>query len=177
MSLPDGPRANIEVKARLLDLDAALRTAETIGARAAGADRQVDTYYRVPRGRLKLRQSLFSGEQLIVYLRSDDDGPRRSDYEVLPVPHGGRTRELLDAVLGIEVVVEKLRRVFLLRDTRIHLDTVKGLRDFIEFEAVFPHGRTEAEAAAREEVDRLVRAFRIPATEFVRHSYRELLLG
>lgn len=176
MSLPDGPRANIEIKARLRDLTAAFATARALEAREAGADRQVDSYFRVPRGRLKLRESLFGGEQLIVYLRPDEPGPRRADYEVLPAPRGGRTRELLDAVLGIEVVVEKVRRLFLVGDTRIHLDTVSGLGDFIEFEAVYAHGDASAERVARLTVERLLRSFSISPADLVPRSYRELLL-
>ena len=177
MSLPDGPRANIEVKARLGDLDAAIRTAQSLGARDSGADRQVDTYFRVPHGRLKIRQSLFVGEQLILYMRPDVAAPRRADYEVLPAPRGGRTRELLELMLGIEVVVEKVRRLFVLGDTRIHLDTVKDLGDFIEFEAVYPYGLTSAEAAALHDVNRLMGAFALSSADLVPHSYRELLLA
>lgn len=176
-SLQDGPRANIEVKARLRDLDAAIRTAQSLGARDSGADRQVDTYFPVPRGRLKLRQSLFAGEQLILYLRPDVAAPRRADYEVLPAPRGGRTRELLEAMLGVEVVVEKVRKLFVLGDTRIHLDTVKDLGEFIEFEAVYPYGLTSAEAAALLDVKRLMGAFTVSASDLVPHSYRELLLA
>lgn len=176
MSLPDGPRANIEIKARLEDLESAVRTARALGAREAGADRQVDAYFRVPRGRLKLRESLFAGEQLVLYLRPDEPGPRRADYEVLPVPRGGRTRELLEAILGVEVVVEKARRLFVLGDTRIHLDTVRDLGDFLELEAVYPYGAEEAEAAARLDVERLMGAFGVAPEDLSPHSYRELLL-
>jgi adenylate cyclase, class 2 len=175
VSVPDGPRANIEIKARLRDLEAARRIAESLGARSMGADRQVDTYFRVPSGRLKLRQSLFAGEQLIPYLREDVPGPRRADYEVLPAPRGGRTKELLEAMLGVDVVVEKARRLYLIGNTRIHLDTVNGLGDFLEIEAVYPYGDPSAEHAARLDVDRLMRAFGVVEADLVPRSYRELL--
>jgi predicted adenylyl cyclase CyaB len=173
---PDGPRANIEIKARLRDVDAAARTAASLGARSMGADRQVDTYFRVPKGRMKLRESLFSGEQLILYLRPDEPGPKRADYEVVPVPKGGRAKELLEALFGVEVVVEKVRRLHVVGDTRIHLDTVAGLGDFLEFEAVYLHGDPTAEKAARLDVDRLMKSFDVRQDDLVPLSYRELLL-
>lgn len=176
MSLADGPRANIEIKARLDDLEAAGAIAESLGARYMGSDRQVDTYFRVPRGRLKLRESLFAGEQLIPYDRPDLPGPKRADYEVLPAPRGGRTKEILSRLLGVEVVVEKVRRLWVLDDTRIHLDTVKGLGDFLEFEAVYSHGDSGAERLARLEVDRLLAAFGVAEAALVSRSYRDLLL-
>lgn len=172
----DGPRANIEIKARLPHLEDAVRIAESLGAKSMGADRQVDTYFRVPRGRLKLRQSLFSGEQLILYLRPDEPGPKRADYEIVPVPRGGRAKELLEALLGVEVVVEKARRLYLIGDTRIHLDTVEGLGDFLEFEAVYRYGIEPAERAARLDVDRLLKVFEVKPEDLVSVSYRELLL-
>ena len=177
VSLPDGPRANIEIKARVLDPEAAERIAESLGARSMGADRQEDTYFRVPRGRLKLRRSLFAGEQLVAYLRPDVPGPKRADYEVIPTPRDGRTREILEAMFGVEAVVRKVRRLWVVGDTRIHVDTVEGLGDFVEFEAVYPHGSADAEQAARLDVERLLAAFAIPPEDLVPHSYRELKRG
>ena len=172
----DGPRANIELKARLADPEGAAATARALGAREMGADRQVDVYFRVPRGRLKLRRSMFVGEQLIAYLRADEPGPRRADYEVIPAPRGGRTAEILETMLGIEATVAKVRRLFLLGDTRIHLDEVDGLGSFLEFEAVYPHGNEEAERAARLDVERLRRTFGVRDEDLVPRSYRELVL-
>jgi predicted adenylyl cyclase CyaB len=45
---------------------------------------------------------------------------------------------VLDAALGVRVVVEKRRRLFLHGCVRIHLDDVEGLGHFLEFEAIAP---------------------------------------
>lgn len=177
MNLPDGPRANIEIKARLRDPEGAIRTARSLDARDAGTGRQVDTYFEVPRGRLKLRESDSSEDQLIVYFRPDRPGPRRADYQVLPVPEGGRTRELLEEMFGVEVVVEKIRRLFWIGDTRIHVDEVRELGTFLEFEAVFPAGDADRESAARAHVDELLERFGVRPDDLVPRSYRELLLA
>jgi predicted adenylyl cyclase CyaB len=169
--------ANIEIKARYPDLDEAARIAVSLGAVDHAPRRQRDLYYRVPRGRLKLRQTDTAPDELVLYLRPDAPGPRRADYQVIPVPGESRTEELLETILGLEVIVEKTRRLFLLDTTRIHLDEVTGLGRFIEFEAVHPHGDTAAATAARKSVDHLIRTFNIPPANLIPHSYRELTLN
>src|SRR5687767_6258191 len=47
---------NLEWKARLPDWDAALRAAERVATAGPEQQRQIDTYFRAARGRLKLRQ-------------------------------------------------------------------------------------------------------------------------
>ena len=177
MKLPEGPRANIEIKARLCDLDAAAEVARALGARDSGTERQVDWYFRVPRGRLKLRRSSRTGDQLVIYLRPDERGPCRADYEVIPVRPDGRTRELFEEVFGIDVVVEKKRHLFVLENTRIHLDQVARLGSFLELEAVHAHGDEGALAASREHVERLLEAFGVGPDDLLARSYRELLLA
>ncbi|MEN8159378.1 MAG: class IV adenylate cyclase, partial [Myxococcota bacterium] len=142
--------ANLELKARCSDLAAARRRAEAVATEWLGVDTQVDTYFRAPGGRLKLRESTLSGAQLIPYLRPDAKEARRSDYVVIPVPEPERTRALLTALLGVHRVVRKRREIALHHNVRIHLDRVEGLGDFVELEAVWdgsPEG--EAEQATR----------------------------
>jgi predicted adenylyl cyclase CyaB len=177
LKLPEGPRANIEIKARLSDLDAAAEIARGLGAGDAGVEEQTDWYFRVPRGRLKLRRSSRTGDQLVIYLRPDEPGPCRADYEVIPVRSDGRTRELFEKVFGIDVIVEKRRRLFELDNTRIHLDDVARLGTFLELEAVYAHGDEAALAAAREQVERLLDAFGVGPDDLLARSYRELLLS
>jgi predicted adenylyl cyclase CyaB len=177
LKLPEGPRANIEIKARLGDLDGAAETARRLGASDSGAEEQTDWYFRVPRGRLKLRRSSRTGDQLVIYLRPDEPGPCRADYEVIPVRADGRTRELLEKMLGIDVIVEKRRHLFVLENTRIHLDEVVRLGTFLELEAVYARGDEAAFAASREHVERLLEAFGVNPDDLQARSYRELLLS
>jgi predicted adenylyl cyclase CyaB len=170
-------RANVEIKARLRDLEAARRVALGLCARFEWEDRQVDTYFRVPRGRLKLRESSLSGAEVIIYVRPDAAGPRRSDYAIIPAGDPVRLRWLLEQMLGVEAVVEKTRRLFVLGETRIHLDSVRGLGDYLELEAVHDAADPAAEAAARREVERLTAAFGFRDDELVAGSYRELILA
>ena len=169
-------KSNVEIKARLASRSSAEEAIRRLGAHFIGEERQLDTYFRVPKGRLKLREIGHGAAHLIVYHRPDQPGPRRSDYELLDAAHPDRVKDLLDGVLGVETVVDKVRRIWLLGDTRIHLDSVRGLGEFLEFEAVHDAGDPVAESAARAEVERLIRAFEIRQGDLVPHSYRELSL-
>jgi predicted adenylyl cyclase CyaB len=169
-------RANLEIKARCADLDAARAVAERLGAVRVGLDRQLDTYFQTRTGRLKLRESSLSGGQLIPYLRPDQPGPKRSDYRVVPVEDPDGLRELLAALLGIHRVVTKQREIWLYENVRIHLDRVEGLGSFLELEAVFD-GATGGEDAQRARVDLLMREIGVGKGDLLDTSYEALVAG
>ena len=160
----------MEVKARCADLEGLRRRAAALATRHLGVDHQVDTYFHTRAGRLKLRESSLSGAQLVPYRRADAAGPRVSDYQVIPVPDGGATRDLLAALLGVRRVVRKEREIFLWHNVRIHLDRVDGLGTFMELEAVYD-GRPESEPAERRKVEHLLKELRIPQSDLVPTSY------
>lgn len=164
---------NIELKARYPDLDQGRALAGALGAEDMGLDHQVDTYCRCDRGRLKLRQSSLSGTTLIWYDRQDRAHARGSDYLLLPIPDGDRAAELFRRALDVRLVVDKQRHIFIHDHVRIHLDQVKGLGSFLEFEAVLDHGRDDAWGNAR--VAALTEHFRIAPTDVVPGSYADLL--
>jgi len=166
--------ANVEIKARCPDLAGARERAHRLATRVVGVDRQVDTYFVVPNGRLKLRESSLSGGQLIPYLRPDRAAARRSDYRVLPVDDPAGLRELLAAILGVHRVVRKTREIVLVDNVRIHLDEVEDLGTFLELEAVFD-GSPDAEAAEHAKVARLLAELGVSEERLVATSYEALL--
>lgn len=170
------PRTNLEIKARCADLDAARERARGLATRWIGLDRQVDTYFRTARGRLKLRESTLSGGQLVPYLRPDVHGPRRSEFLVIPVEDPAGLRALLGELLGVHRVVRKEREIALADNVRIHLDRVEGLGTFVELEAVY-EGGPEAEARERRKVARLMEALGLREADLVPGSYETLLAG
>jgi predicted adenylyl cyclase CyaB len=167
-------RANLEIKARCADLDAARARALALAARPAGVDRQLDTYFRTAAGRLKLRESQLAGGQLVPYLRPDLPGPRRADYRVIPVEDPVSLKVLLAAILGVHRVVEKRREIWLLGNVRIHLDRVAGLGDFLELEAVFDGGEA-SEPAERRRLEALMRELGVRPEDLVAGSYESLI--
>jgi predicted adenylyl cyclase CyaB len=166
--------ANLEIKAPVADPAVFRERARSLATETVGTDEQVDTYFRVPRGRLKLRESSLSGAQLIPYVRPDDDGPRRADYQVLPVADPVGLKALLEAMLGVHAVVRKRREIWLAGNVRIHLDAVDGLGDFMELEAVFD-GTPAAEADEQRKVAWLMKELGVDAGELVATSYEALL--
>ena len=61
------------------------------------------------------------------------------------LPTRGPLKGLLTLALGVKTIVKKQREVWMFNHTRIHLDTVADLGQFVELETVF-QGQTEAEA-------------------------------
>lgn len=164
---------NIEFKARCDDLGRVRALLVAEGARYVGEDRQIDTYFPVPRGRLKLRQGTIE-QALIYYERPDQLGPKASDVHLAPVADGEAVRVLLAAALGIRVVVDKRRAIYFAGNVKIHLDCVDGLGTFVEVEAIDQLGdrdRARLEAQCRHYLKR----FAIAEADLVDASYSDLL--
>jgi adenylate cyclase class IV len=163
---------NIELKARLRDRAAALAVCDALQARPQGDIRQIDTYFRVPGGRFKLREAQPGRCELVYYRRADVDGPKGCDYTLEPVQPS--IKGMLAGALGVIAVVDKVRTLFLWDNVRIHLDRVQGLGDFIEFEAVL--GPEHDDADGQRKLVHLGAAFALEAGDMVACSYLELTL-
>jgi adenylate cyclase class 2 len=164
---------NIELKARLPDLDAARTVAQALATEPLGRQHQVDTYFRSRRGRLKLREIDGSSAQLVWYARPDEPGPKPSDYLLVPVAHLEALKAALEAALGIECVVDKRREIYLYESVRIHLDEVSGLGAFLEFEAVV--GPNVDDAAAYGQLEHLTEQFSLAREDFLSESYADMV--
>lgn len=155
-------RRNLERKARCPDLEAARVVARQWGATlagtvvGAGTVRQVDTYFRVVEGRLKLRQSIPGEAELIAYRRPDLAGMRASDFVRMAVDDPDALRATLALVPGVLVEVRKVREVWLRDNVRLHFDTVDHLGTFLEYEVGVDGTHPEREADRQaEELDRV----------------------
>ena len=163
---------NIELKTRLRDPAAARAVAEAVATSRLGVQHQVDTYFHCHNGRLKLRQIDGLSAQLVWYARPDEQGPKASDYRLVPVSNPETLKAALTAALGVRGVVEKRREVFLVDNVRIHLDDVVGLGHFLEFEAVLGAHHTDAHGHAQ--LDRLMQQFDIQPADLLEGSYGEM---
>jgi predicted adenylyl cyclase CyaB len=171
-----GPGRNLELKAIDNDPEGSLRVCAELGADDKDVLHQVDTYFVVPRGRLKLRRERGAVAQLIAYERPDLPGQKESRYRIVAVEDAAGLEEALAVSLGISAVVRKARRLFLLDGVRIHLDQVEGLGSFIEFEGVADPG--DADLARFEgRLRDLRRAFGIAGSDLVGGSYCDLILA
>lgn len=171
----DAPRRNVELKARLPDIAAARRLAAQIATQGPTIERQVDTYFHCHQGRLKLRQINDSEALLVSYARADQAEAKPSDYRLVAVAHADELKSALAETLGIKIVVDKRREIFLRGPVRIHLDQVAGLGSFLEFEAVLD--RAFDERSAHVELADLQRRFEIRPADLLEGSYADLLVA
>lgn len=165
-------RQNLEVKVRHADLDAAREALGRLGAQFGAIEVQRDTYFRVPRGRLKLREIDGRVANLIWYERPDREGVRGSAYYLVPVADAPAMRAALTAALGITGEVRKQREIHFWHNVRIHLDQVNGLGSFLEMEAVL--ASEPDEIASRERLHHLSAALGISAASQIASSYIDL---
>lgn len=164
---------NLELKARDPDPARSGQVCQELGAEDKGTLIQRDTYFEVPRGRLKLREEPGAVPHLIAYERPDLTGQKESRYRLIKVREPIEMKGALASVLGVEVVVSKMRRLFILNGVRIHLDRVEGLGDFIEFEGIVGDGGDPSGFA--ELLDDLRRPFGIRDADLLCGSYSDLL--
>jgi adenylate cyclase class 2 len=147
---------NVEFKAELKDIELARSVCRSLGGRLVGTLLQKDTYYRVPGGtagvhRLKKRETAGEETEWILYDRPDEGGAKLSTFHIYSEDealerYGARS-------LPVWVVVSKARELWLLDQTRVHLDRVEGLGDFLELESLI--SARQKREAAEEAVTRL----------------------
>lgn len=162
----------IEFKARCTDPDRIRQILKQKNARFAGTDHQIDTYFRVPSGRLKLREGRIENS-LIFYSRPNAAGPKQSDVTMSVVPPGSELKAVLINALNELVVVDKRREIYFVENVKVHLDEVAGLGSFLEVEAIGSSAETEK---LRRQCNDFLRDFGVQRQHFVADSYSDLLL-
>ncbi len=164
---------NVEIKARLADLPALARRVAAIADDGPTVLLQEDTFFPSPRGRLKLRRFESGDGELIYYRRPDATEPEESSYVLSPAADPESLAAALGGALGVRGVVRKKRTLYRVGRTRVHLDEVEGLGDFLELEVVLApgEGKEAGLAVARELADRLG----IAAGDLVARAYIDLL--
>lgn len=163
---------NLEAKFHIADLARAESQANAIGYTRRAILNQRDTFFRVPKGKLKLREE-DDRAALIFYRRIDSGTLMLSNYEIAQIPDPATTRHILDAALGTLATVEKTR-ILLTRDhIRLHLDRVASLGDFGEIEAVITDG--DDPERSRAAVDELLATLEIIPADLIDVSYFEML--
>ena len=140
--------SNIEIKARVRDFGEISARAERLSDTPVQVLPQEDTFFNTPQGRLKLRIFSSNQGQLIYYTRPDQEGPKRSDYHISHTSDPENLKRVLALAYGIRGVVRKRRYLYLVGQTRVHLDDVEGLGQFMELEVVLQEGQSDAEGQA-----------------------------
>ena len=164
---------NVEIKARVSDLEHQIREASRISDTAREVIYQEDTFFPCREGRLKLRKFDEKRGEIIFYKRADEKGPKVCRYHVCPVHNPGCLEETLRAALGVHGVVRKKRTLLLAGQTRIHFDDVEDLGHFIELEVVLSPGQSQAEGQAI--ARRLMQKLGISEADLLDEAYVDLL--
>jgi predicted adenylyl cyclase CyaB len=164
---------NVEIKAQVKDLAALRERVEQLSDTPVELLVQEDTFFVVPKGRLKLRVLAPDRGQLVYYEREDRAGPKSSYYLVAPTPDPASLHAALAAALGVRGVVRKRRWLYLVGQTRVHLDDVEDLGAFVELEVVLQPGQSaeECQAIAAD----LMEQFGIASDDLIEVAYMDLL--
>ncbi len=165
--------ANIEIKAHVHDFVAFQSRAAALSDGSVEVIPQEDTFFQVPTGRLKLRLLSPERGQLVYYHRPDREGPKRSDYILSATSEPDTLKAALGAALGVRGVVRKVRYLYLVGQTRVHLDDVQGLGHFMELEVVLREGQGDAEGQAIAED--LMKRLGVRTGDLVEGAYMDLL--
>ena len=165
--------SNIEIKAYARHFDAIQARAENLTDTPVQVIPQEDTFFNTPKGRLKLRILPEKQGQLIYYTRTDQEGPKRSDYQLSHTSDPENLKRVLALAYGVRGTVRKIRYLYLVGQTRLHLDDVEGLGHFMELEVVMRDGQSEAEGQAIAED--LMTRLGVERKDLLQGAYMDLL--
>jgi predicted adenylyl cyclase CyaB len=164
---------NIEIKARIPSIDAVVDALRPLAPEGPVPIFQDDTFFRCAAGRLKLRAFSATQGELIFYRRENRQGPKESFYVRAPTSDPSALREALSLAHGEAGRVIKQRTLYLLGRTRVHLDRVQGLGEFLELEVVLEDG--EPVDAGVEEAHRLMAALGVSPEQLIDGAYVDLV--
>lgn len=165
--------ANIEIKARVDDFNSLQHKAEKLSDTPCQVIPQEDTFFNCPQGRIKLRESAPDHGQVVYYLRQDVKGPKHSEYKVFETNDPAGLKMILAEAYGVRGVVTKVRYLYMIGQTRIHLDDVKGLGKFMELEVVLRPDQSDAEGQAIAE--NLMHRLGIKEGDLIDTAYMDLM--
>ena len=174
MTLSALPHINIEIKARTTELDRIREILKTNNADFIGVDHQVDTYFKVASGRLKLREGNIENH-LIYYERENTSGPKKSSVMLYKNNPDSNLKEILIKSLGVITVVDKQREIYFIDNVKFHLDSVSGLGTFVEIEAIDKDGSVGYDKLL-EQCNDYLSLLPVLKEDLIETSYSDLLL-
>ncbi|MBS1666638.1 MAG: class IV adenylate cyclase [Bacteroidetes bacterium] len=166
---------NFEFKATTVVLEAAEKKLLSLGPFFVGVDHQIDTYFNVAKGRLKLREGNIENA-LIYYERADSIEAKQSDIVLYEHQPDSALKEILLRVHGVKAIVDKIRKIYFIDNVKFHFDTVKGLGTFIEVEAIDKTGDIGIEKL-KEQCSYFASFLGIRESDYIAVSYSDLILA
>lgn len=148
----------------------------TLGAKYISKLYQKDTYFNCGEERLKLREIKNKKPELILYNRPDNKASCLSYYKIISVDNKMKLpiMNMFNNLFGKKVEVIKKRNLWFFKHTRVHLDEVEHLGNFLELETVIKNIDRKTAKKEHEDVKKLLKL-----SEFkpVKNSYCDLMLA
>lgn len=166
---------NYEFKAKCNNIEALESRLKELDPLFIGTDHQVDTYFNVPNGRLKIREGSIENS-LIHYNRINTAGAKQSDVTLYQHQPDKNLKAVLIKALGVKIIVDKKRKIYFIENVKFHFDEVKNLGSFVEVEAIDKDGSMGIEKL-KEQCNFYIQLFDIKTDQFMAESYSDLLLA
>jgi adenylate cyclase class IV len=168
-------RKSIEIKAICSDLNRIEKILVENEAEFLGIDHQIDTYFKVQNGRMKLREGNIEN-YLIHYLKPNQEGPKKSIITIYKNTPQSTLKKLLETSLGVLTVIDKERKIYFIDNVKFHLDKVENIGTFIEIEALDKMDLF-SELDLKNQCEKYMDLFEIKDSNLVSHSYSDLALN
>ncbi len=165
----------VEIKAKCSTPKLVEEKLKELNADYKGIDHQIDTYFDVPNGRLKLRQGNIENH-LIFYNRANQAGPKQSNVMLYPSPNSAMLKEILSTAIGNKVIVDKNRQIYFIDNVKFHIDTVKRLGSFMEIEAIDKDGSIGVEKL-REQCNYYMELLKVKPEDLIENSYSDMVIA
>lgn len=164
---------NYEFKAKAADPDKLEQKLLGLNPVFKGEDYQIDTYFNVPSGRLKLREGNIENA-LIYYERPDIADAKQADIILYKHSPEKSLKDILTKVHGIKTIVDKTRRIYFIENVKFHFDMVKNLGTYVEVEAIDETGEIGLEKL-KEQCNKYFLFFGLDKSDLVDKSYSDLI--
>ncbi len=165
---------NIEIKAKSNNHEKIRDFLKSHNADFKGIEHQIDTYFKVNKGRLKLREGNIEN-YLIYYERENKEGPKQSDIILFKSSSESSLKSILANANGVLIVVDKKREIYFIENVKFHIDTVEELGTFMEIEAIDEDGSIGKDKLF-EQCKEYLEHFEISESDLISVSYSDLLL-
>ena len=166
---------NREFKAKVDQLESYEQKLLKLDPTFKGIDHQKDTYYNVGADKkLKLREGNIENA-LIYYERPEVADEKSATILLYKHQPDAQLKLILEKLHGIDIIVEKERKIYFCDNIKIHLDQVKGLGTFLEVEAIKDEHSSLTETKLEEQCQEMRTYFSIQDDQLLAYSYADLL--
>jgi predicted adenylyl cyclase CyaB len=138
-----------------------------------GVDAQMDTYFKIPSGRLKLREGNIENS-LIYYDRENKKDAKKSDVTLYKPTEVASLKAVLLAALPTLIVVEKKREIYFIDHIKFHIDTLSALGSFIEIEVIDANDAMDI-TKMKEQCQWYMELLDIQKEDLMENSYSDML--